>query len=514
VDDERPVIEGITLIVKRELGLEFEIAGTATSGREAIEKAAALAPDIVLMDVRMPGISGLDAIREMRRRGGATAFVLVTAYERFDIAREAVELGVLDYLLKPVSKDRLALSLRSAAAYVDRRGELERKEIEHREREERSRSFVEAAFLHGIVLGESFGGELGRYREALGLGEGPVLVAAAAFIPPAGSLDPASEARAVHAGFRETLRYKTNALVGPLIAGRCLVLLPLKDEGAADASRESLLEVVGTALRRELAYGYLRLGFARTRSLDEASAAWSEALAELLGSGHRGADAELAAKPYDDDEAFLEALIAGAPERAGLSLDRILEALGGFAVLPAAARYRLIVLFGSAARVLARRGFIDRGDAAAMMDLEDLRNAGEGLAFELAVRSRFSRLSGIMARSPRWTAPVSMAVAYIEENFGRQLSLELAADVVGISPNRLSRLFVEETGHGFSDFLIEYRIERAKELLSMPGASIKQVSISCGYPDPNYFSRLFKKVTGQTPSAFSSGSTEVIDEKD
>ena len=95
--------------------------------------------------------------------------------------------------------------------------------------------------------------------------------------------------------------------------------------------------------------------------------------------------------------------------------------------------------------------------------------------------------------------------------FGNQISLEQAAYSVGISPNRLSRLFCEETGNGFSDFLIDYRIERAKELLAVPGASIKQVSMQCGYPDPNYFSRLFKKVTGLTPTAFSSGATEALD---
>jgi len=60
--------------------------------------------------------------------------------------------------------------------------------------------------------------------------------------------------------------------------------------------------------------------------------------------------------------------------------------------------------------------------------------------------------------------------------------------------------------------LIEIRIGRARELLREPGSSIKQVSISCGYSDPNYFSRLFKKVTGLTPSAFQSGISELTDE--
>jgi two-component system response regulator YesN len=99
----------------------------------------------------------------------------------------------------------------------------------------------------------------------------------------------------------------------------------------------------------------------------------------------------------------------------------------------------------------------------------------------------------------------------VRENYGKQMSLEATAYALGISPNRLSRIFSEETGKGFSDYLIEYRIGKAKELLLQPGASIKQVSISCGYPDPNYFSRLFKKVTGLTPTTFSSGSPEAGD---
>jgi len=88
VDDEKPVIEGISHIVRRDLAREFEVVGSASSGRVAIEKAAVLSPDLVLMDVRMPGISGMDAIREMRKRGSTAYVILITAYERFDIARD------------------------------------------------------------------------------------------------------------------------------------------------------------------------------------------------------------------------------------------------------------------------------------------------------------------------------------------------------------------------------------------------------------------------------------------
>lgn len=509
-DDERPVIESISLIVKRELGGRFEIAGHAMSGRDAIERAAALSPDIILMDVRMPGISGLDAIREIRKRGSAAAFILVTAYERFDIARDAVELGVIDYLLKPVSKDRLGQALKRASDAIDRRGEVERREIEHRELEENMRAFVEAAFLHGIMLGERFGPDLAKYRAVLGIPEPSALVAVAAFLPSPGSPHPDDELRTLHERFRATVRYKTKAFAGPLVAGHALALLPVRDAEAAASSLEAFRAVVAQSYASDLEQGRLRLGFGSARPVEDLGASWTEAMASLLGCRMHGA-AGAEERPFDLDDAFLEALLAGSPERARLSLERLVEPLRAVPFLQAAERYRLIALFGSALRMLARRGLIGREEASAMMDMEDLRTAEAGPAFALAVLARFSRLAGSVGRAPRWSPLVSRAIAFVRENYDRQMTLESTASSLGISPNRLSRLFSEETGTGFSDYLIEYRIDKAKELLMIPGASIKHVSISCGYPDPNYFSRLFKKVTGLTPTAFSSGSPEVDD---
>jgi two-component system response regulator YesN len=521
VDDERPVVETVSLIVKRELSGEFEVVGAASSGREAVEKSASLSPDIVIMDVRMPGLSGLDAIREIRKRGSGASFILLTAYERFDIARDAVGLGVLDYLLKPVSKDKLALALRSAAEVLDRRSELERLEIEGREREESSRAFVEAGLLRGVMLGERFGPELERYRSALGLGEPLALAIAGAFLPPPGSPEPEAEARALHEGFRATLRYKTEALAGPLIGYRSCSLLPLKDEGGAAEAVRAVRELAARSFAAELERGRLRLGFGSPRPLGEASLSWSEALAELLGGAPaatlgpkaEGPSVQAEGKPYEEDEAFLSLVLDGSVERAELALDRILEPLGALERVGGADRYRVACLFGSAYRLLARRGQLEASRACSLMDLGDLGAEADGGGFVLAARARFALLAGAVERKPLWSAPVAGAIAYIKDNYGAQMTLETAADFVGLSPNRLSRLFVEETGRGFSDYLIEYRIEKAKGLLSASGATIKQVSLACGYPDPNYFSRLFKKVTGLTPTAFSSGAAEDGNEK-
>ncbi len=125
----------------------YLVVGTAQSGREVIEKSKTLTPDIVLIDVQMPGINGLDAIRELSQQGGTKAFILVTAYERFDIAREALSMGVCDYLLKPVSKERLEIALQAASSYLDRIHILEEKELEFKENQQKLLPFVKTAFF-------------------------------------------------------------------------------------------------------------------------------------------------------------------------------------------------------------------------------------------------------------------------------------------------------------------------------------------------------------------------------
>lgn len=508
-DDERPISESIALIVKRELASEFEIVGNAISGKEAIEKALSLAPDIILMDVRMPGISGLEAIREIRKRGLEAAFILVTAYERFDIAREAVELGVLEYLLKPLTKERLTQALRNAAAFVDRRAELDIREIEHREREEDSRVFAEAALLDGIVLGES-AAELERRRSALGIAAPYGLAVAVAFLPEPGSPEPEADAAALYGRFREALRYKTEALVGSFASGRCLVLLPLVKEVDAAHSIEELESIVFTSFEEARRHGLLRLGYGYVEPFVALPASWTEAMRGLFAprtAAPRGALDVEGSMPFEEDEAFLEELLGGEAARAQLSLERLLCTLDDGPAFDSG-RWRIATLMGAAYRSFARRGLMSAVEAFRLLDFSDLFESRDVTSFQALVRGRFSLLLPLLKADLKWSQPVAKAMAFLKEHYGKQVNLELAADAIGLSPNRLSRLFVEETGRAFTDYLIGYRIERAKELLLLPDASIKSVSLSCGYPDPNYFSRLFKKVTGITPTAFSLGKTE------
>lgn len=92
--------------------------------------------------------------------------------------------------------------------------------------------------------------------------------------------------------------------------------------------------------------------------------------------------------------------------------------------------------------------------------------------------------------------------SFIEENFARSISLEDAAEHIGISPYYLSKLFKEQFSINFIDYITQLRMEKAKDLMKNPDTSLKEICYNVGYKDPNYFSRVFKKTTGFSPSKY------------
>ena len=97
---------------------------------------------------------------------------------------------------------------------------------------------------------------------------------------------------------------------------------------------------------------------------------------------------------------------------------------------------------------------------------------------------------------------VSRAKAYIDENFHKDISLDEVSRVVDISPYYFSKLFKQEEGVNFIEYLTKKRMQNARQLLKNPSLSIKEICVMSGYSDPNYFSRIFKKYEGITPSEY------------
>ena len=118
-DDESIIREGIKCLFDWE-SLGYTIAGEAANGETAYQQILALQPDIVLLDIRMPGMSGLDVIREARAQGFTGKVIILSGYSDFKYAQEAIRYGVQYYLTKPIDEDELEEILRSIKENLDK----------------------------------------------------------------------------------------------------------------------------------------------------------------------------------------------------------------------------------------------------------------------------------------------------------------------------------------------------------------------------------------------------------
>jgi YesN/AraC family two-component response regulator len=99
-------------------------------------------------------------------------------------------------------------------------------------------------------------------------------------------------------------------------------------------------------------------------------------------------------------------------------------------------------------------------------------------------------------------AKLHRVMRFLDRNYDRRVSLKDAAELVGLSPKYLSRLFKEKVGIGFNDYRLKVRMEKAVELLETTDYSVAEISYKLGYENPESFARLFSKVAGSTPSEY------------
>ena len=121
IADDEALARRVLLHLLARLDLPVEVVGVADNSAEAIDQALILKPDVALLDIRMPGIDGLEAARSIREKLPSCAVILITAYREFDLAKDAIQSGVGCYLVKPVEPE----ALREALVAVVRAKETE-----------------------------------------------------------------------------------------------------------------------------------------------------------------------------------------------------------------------------------------------------------------------------------------------------------------------------------------------------------------------------------------------------
>ncbi len=542
VDDEYSIRDGIASAIAWE-DHGIRVVGQAADGMEALELCQLHRPDIVITDVMMDGMNGLDLAEALRSLMPGVRVVVVSGHDDFEFLRRAVELKIVSYVLKPIDPAALLACVTQAAR------ELE----EDRRAAERIAAMGEHLRAHREVLLQRFVGDLVEGRpdtepeiERLALpldlrfASRRYLVAAlrADRLDAPAARRPASVHGPLSPGWQPMLAVLETAR--EIVGGtwECLAALCGRDEAVLvvgntcpdsahyhDPARVQDRDSVVAAVQRVVAAVKAGLGLevsagvgrwypyprAFAQSCREARASLEHRLAAGPGCVIRFEDVvtlrpEVFLYPVEQERRILALLeLEASPEAADHEVESFFQDLEEqHCVLPQArgAAFQLLAVL---TRVLLERG-------ARVEPLESMRRAQESIAsfvsfgeftgfFKGFLRDALAR--GAEERKTGVKTAIRLAQEYVLQNFGNPLLSQTAiAEHLRVNPSYFSALYKKETGESYVEFVTRVRIDEAKRKLRSTNMRVQEVGRSVGYLNAQYFCTLFRKTAGMPPADY------------
>lgn len=520
-DDEGIMLEALKNIITSNFGNECELA-FAKTGRAVVELAESFRPDIAFMDIQMPGINGIQAIREIRKFNNTTRFIIITAYDKFDYAKEAVNLGVMEYLTKPVKRSAVVGVLERAMEEIN----LERKKrsdnLKIQEKLETVIPIVENGFVNSMIFQEEGGNDLGYYKMLLDIREEYAYVMLIQFglqnedgilTTP---VNMSVKAQTFYPECCAICKEFFTCIVGPILTNRIVVVVPC-EAGAEDYARRIQIIEQARNLTRKLGSRFearFRAGIGKAYRMEELKLSYNEAYRALSQSTSSVAHVddltlrgEVLGDYPADKERRLMAQVAkadrtGAKQTANEIFDWMIR---NYYDDKEDIQLKVLEFVIWAERDAFMNGGIETYSFHSRKDyMTDVLQCPDYTALREWFLGKLEEVCSKIAtkKEEQSESVVSKAKAYINQNFSKELTLDDVSKSVNISPYYFSKLFKEESGENFIEYLTKVRIAHAKELLKNPSYSIKEICIMSGYSDPNYFSRIFKKQENLTPSEY------------
>lgn len=522
-DDEGIVQESLKFMIRKGFGNECEIE-SAKNGRTAIELAESFRPDVIFMDIQMPGINGIEAMQEIRKENKNVIFIVITAYDKFEYSQRSIDVGVMAYLTKPIGKDTVIDVLRKALAKVKERKEKARYDLKVKEKLEAVVPMIESGFIYSVLLEEAGEEEQATYRGLLDI---ETAHSYALVIECGDELRKGVLSNTVGAGirlqkhyliFREIIKEMTGGIVGALMANKVIVLVPCNEEEESYEERVAKIDNIRSLLRKleqqtELKFkagiGLVKQWGAATESYKEAL----EAVRQGVGKVTHAKDLSVGCIYEDNYPSELEkelfaSISRGDEQNMRKCAIEFMEWLRETTKeLNNVARLKVMefVLFAEQTAYLQGAIVYRLEDRKEYLDIVmALQNYDELKVWFVEKMSAACRHVA-MKQQEKTDNVVEKALSYIASHFSSDLSLETVAQQVNISPYYLSKLFKEAEGVNYIEYVTKLRIEYAKNELGYSQKSIKEICHESGYSDPNYFSRIFKKWTGLTPTEYREG---------
>ena len=490
-EDEIVMREGIrNNIAWQEEGFEF--VGEASDGELAYPMIQKLKPDILITDIRMPFMDGLELSRIVKQELPDTSILILSGYGEFDYAKEAISIGVEDYLLKPVTSAQLLEAIRRIAEKIyGRRGRQE-----ETKNEKEQRTLTKRRLFRHIVSGEhSF------------------------------SFYEKDEAFEDH--MEQFFAYGSSVICAKLSCGE--YHLVLKEENGVTLEQlknaiEQELEiylcgenkidyaaVYGIPVTRfseiKKCYEEANLLFAKRYSLEKNKI--TEQVKKIENEMETKETLDLGELNVSgiDRRQVEQFLYTGRKEEVSGFVDDYFRKISNGSLQSVLLRqYVLMDLYVSAVSVLEKSGYTSENLLEQYKDAQKMEiflgTAGQAREY---IKNLFGAVIELREQGMerRYDNLIQHAKAYIQDNYNHEdISLNMVASEVNLSSSHFSTVFGQETGVTFVEYLTKVRMDKAKQLLRTTGTKTTEIAFEVGFRDAHYFSNLFKKTQGCTPREY------------
>ena len=500
-DDEEYEREYLTRFIGDHCQGMLDLVFAAKDGAELLAKAQELRPEIIVMDIRMPRLDGLEAAAQLRQKLPKTELVILSAYGQFSYAKRAMKLGVRDFLVKPYLDDELMETLNQLIAGMDL--------IEKEPLNEQSRNLellyedADRDIVWDLAFRRRSGKTLVKELQLFSAGEGNYKCIVF------------SHGRILQIGTAgcEVVRHFFEKSSNRVIIS-CLF-------------RQMVLYIFS---EEEMAYSEMNAAIRKTREYLE-SGGRGRVLCGVSGTYRNLEDTERAfreAEAYIEDYALPELRDSCRTAIQDIEELCVAEERLHFSLM-ARSHSQISEHCGRILQILKRH---DAGDSLMLRDSGRLfmsvvrkmnYHAEKRIPTETALQiyemfrpeagkespeKIFRECVEILEKATDVSAPggnaviVRKAKAYLQEHYGEQVGLQKVADYLKVSPGYLSKSFKAKEEVSFTEYLTELRLENAKHLIRDSGLSITEISYEVGFQDPGYFAKCFKKSEKISPSDY------------
>ena len=525
VEDEFVVREGIKNNIDwKAHGYDF--CGEAGDGEVAYSMIQKEKPDIVITDIKMPFMDGLTLSRMIKSEFPWIEIIILTGYEDFQFARDAIKIGVSNYLLKPINGETLMKEVDTLSEKILEK-KAEREAAKRYEEEMRERTELDKRdFFKGLIKGGKTASELIEEAKKLSIDISALrynIVLLKIWSSKHDIGEFSNSVLKVEDGVRE-IAEEYGAVFFDFEVEVTALLFKGDDDTKIKKSIDDALSKMKALFEN---YKHIRYFGAIGQTVERiteihTSFDWaSRAFAHLYLTSESAflVGSEEGLRPENDvailseidpkhlDRRLMKRFLRGGePSEITFFLDEYLNNIGNNAIRSSMLRqYITMDVYFCVVDYAENELAIDRSEIEKEFsfpgnDVLADENATHDFLLELLEKALSLRQNHTLGR---YHDVMKEAMSFIAEHYSDdELSLNTLAAQVNFSPNHLSAIFKQETGQPFIKYLTDYRMDMAKELLSRTSKKSNEIGIMVGYKDPHYFSYLFKKTQGITPTQY------------